>query len=94
MSVELILHVIAMTLKNHNYIITLRKIQKGIFLIIPYLSFFHGQQSFFGIALKNSRCRKLPDLLHEFTCLMPVKDVCCGKYYSKFIKDFQTETRK
>lgn len=52
-------------------------IQKRILRFIPYVSLFHGQLSFYNIAIQNARCRRLPDKLHEITCL--VADPCCGK---------------
>ncbi|XP_014231053.1 ATP-binding cassette sub-family A member 3-like isoform X1 [Trichogramma pretiosum] len=75
-SLELIMHVIALTLSRVKTVKILRAIQKGVFLLVPYLSFFHGQVSFFTTATKNARCRRLPNMLHAVACL--TKDVCCG----------------
>ncbi|XP_058807246.1 phospholipid-transporting ATPase ABCA1-like isoform X2 [Phymastichus coffea] len=75
-SVELIMHVISLSLNNIKTIKVFRTIQKGIFLFLPYLSFFHSEISFFTTATQNARCRRLPNLLHEVACL--TKDVCCG----------------
>lgn len=54
-------------------------LQKGIFRLIPYVSLFHGQLSFFNIAVQNARCRRLPNRLHEVVCLARNSDPCCGK---------------
>lgn len=74
-SLELIMHVIALTLSHLKTVRVLRTIQKKIFLLIPYLSFFHGEVSFFTTATQNARCRRLPNVLHDVACLM--KDTCC-----------------
>ncbi|XP_014205590.1 ATP-binding cassette sub-family A member 1-like [Copidosoma floridanum] len=100
-SLELIMHVIALTLKHRRIVKILRAIQKGLFLFIPYLSFFHSKVSFFSIATQNARCRRLPNLLHDVACL--TKDVCCGlncyngkckkslSYFNKFQEDMSLE---
>ena len=75
------MHVIALTLSDLKSVKILRGIQKGFFLFIPYLSFFHGKVSFFTTATQNARCRRLPNLLHSVSCL--TKDVCCGKIDEK-----------
>ncbi|XP_008203603.1 phospholipid-transporting ATPase ABCA1 isoform X2 [Nasonia vitripennis] len=100
-SLELIMHVIAISLHTHWIVQKFRSIQKGIFLLIPYLSFFHGEVSFFSIASKNARCRRLPNVLHEVACL--ANDTCCGldcfdgkckkslKYFNNFNEDMSLE---
>ncbi|XP_053973007.1 retinal-specific phospholipid-transporting ATPase ABCA4-like isoform X1 [Hylaeus volcanicus] len=52
-------------------------IQKRLFRLIPHVSLFHGQLSFFDVAIQNARCRRLPDRLLDVVCI-GVKDVCCG----------------
>lgn len=52
--------------------------QKVIFRLIPYISLFHGELSFFNIAVQNARCRRLPNILQDIVCLVR-GDFCCGK---------------
>nr|XP_034183985.1 retinal-specific phospholipid-transporting ATPase ABCA4-like [Osmia lignaria] len=54
----------------------LHAIQKRIFRLIPHVSLFHGQLSFFNVAVQNARCRRLPKRLQDVVCL-GFKDVCC-----------------
>ncbi|XP_011496889.1 PREDICTED: ATP-binding cassette sub-family A member 1-like [Ceratosolen solmsi marchali] len=100
-SLELIMHVIALSLSHLKTARVLRSIQKKLFLLIPYLSFFHGELSFFTTATQNARCRRLPNVLHDVACLM--KDTCCdlecfdGKckkslsYFNNFKDDMSLE---
>ena len=44
------------------------------------MSLFHGQLSFFNIAIQNARCRQLPNRLQDVVCLA-VSDICCGTNY-------------
>ncbi|KAK9310741.1 hypothetical protein QLX08_000052 [Tetragonisca angustula] len=60
-----------------NYLKILHSIQKGTFRLIPHVSLFHGQLSFFNVALQNARCRRLPNRLQEVVCL-GTEDICCG----------------
>lgn len=60
-----------------NRLKILHSIQKGTFRLIPHVSLFHGQLSFFDIALQNARCRRLPNRLQEVVCL-GTEDICCG----------------
>ncbi|XP_076238688.1 ATP-binding cassette sub-family A member 17 isoform X2 [Calliopsis andreniformis] len=55
----------------------LHVIQKRLFQLIPHVSLFHGQLSFFNVALQNARCRRLPNRLQEVVCLGS-RDICCG----------------
>ncbi|XP_058807217.1 retinal-specific phospholipid-transporting ATPase ABCA4-like [Phymastichus coffea] len=60
--------------EDNHFFNTFRQIQKGFFLIIPYVSFFHGLHSFFNDVQINSDCRKLTNLASERVCeLTP----CC-----------------
>ncbi|XP_076173170.1 ATP-binding cassette sub-family A member 17 isoform X2 [Ptiloglossa arizonensis] len=52
-------------------------IQKRLFRLIPHVSLFHGQLSFFNVAVQNARCRRLPNRLMDVVCL-GLRDVCCG----------------
>ncbi|XP_011699647.1 PREDICTED: uncharacterized protein LOC105456952 [Wasmannia auropunctata] len=54
-------------------------LQKRIFPLMPYVSLFHGQLSFFDVSLQNARCRRLPNNLQDIICLSEQKDLCCGK---------------
>lgn len=58
----------------------LYSIQKNLFRLIPHVSLFHGQLSFFNIAIQNARCRRLPNRLQDVVCLA-LSDVCCGTNY-------------
>lgn len=62
---------------NFDYLDVLHIIQKRILRLIPYVSLFHGQISFFNIAVQNARCRRLPNRLRNVTCLL--RDPCCGR---------------
>ncbi|XP_076395704.1 phospholipid-transporting ATPase ABCA3 isoform X2 [Megachile rotundata] len=59
-----------------EYLKVLHAIQKRIFRLIPHVSLFHGQYSFFEIAVQNARCRRLPNRLQSVVCLAPM-DICC-----------------
>ncbi|XP_076644769.1 phospholipid-transporting ATPase ABCA3 [Halictus rubicundus] len=54
----------------------LHMIQKRLFRLLPHVSLFHGQLSFFNVATQNARCRRLPNRLLEVVCL-GITDVCC-----------------
>ncbi|XP_018306221.1 ATP-binding cassette sub-family A member 1 [Mycetomoellerius zeteki] len=72
----IIQYVLHQVLSNFDWLSVLHILQKRIFRLIPYVSLFHGQLSFFNIAVQNARCRRLPDILHSVACL--AKDPCCG----------------
>jgi len=63
---------------SFDWLDPLHVLQKGIFRLIPYVSLFHGQLSFFNIAVQNARCRRLPNRLHDVVCFAN-RDPCCGK---------------
>ncbi|XP_076762980.1 ATP-binding cassette sub-family A member 17 [Xylocopa sonorina] len=54
----------------------LYSIQKRLAHFIPHVSLFHGQLSFFKVALQNAKCRQLPNQLLDIVCLSYNK-VCC-----------------
>ncbi|XP_029158875.1 LOW QUALITY PROTEIN: retinal-specific ATP-binding cassette transporter-like [Nylanderia fulva] len=62
---------------SFDWLNPLHIMQKAIFRLIPYISLFHGEFSFFIIAVQNARCRRLPNSLQDIVCLIP-GDVCCG----------------
>lgn len=62
---------------NFDNLKILYSIQKNLFRLIPHVSLFHGQLSFFNIAIQNARCRQLPNRLQDVVCLA-VSDICCG----------------
>ncbi|KYN32310.1 ATP-binding cassette sub-family A member 3 [Trachymyrmex septentrionalis] len=72
----IIQYVLHQVLGNFDWLSPLHILQKRIFRLIPYVSLFHGQLSFFNIAVQNARCRRLPDILYDIVCL--AKDPCCG----------------
>ncbi|XP_076288268.1 phospholipid-transporting ATPase ABCA3 isoform X2 [Lasioglossum baleicum] len=61
---------------NFNSLRVLHMIQKRLFRLLPHVSLFHGQLSFFTVALQNARCRRLPNRLLDVVCL-GLKDPCC-----------------
>ncbi|XP_012054736.1 PREDICTED: ATP-binding cassette sub-family A member 1 [Atta cephalotes] len=75
-SLVIIQYVLHQVLGNFDWLNPLHILQKRIFRLIPYVSLFHGQLSFFNIAVQNARCRRLPNILHGVVCL--AKDPCCG----------------
>ncbi|XP_050474315.1 phospholipid-transporting ATPase ABCA1-like [Bombus huntii] len=64
-------------LGNFPWLKILYSIQKEIFYLIPHISLFNGQLSFFIAALQNARCRRLPNRLQEVVC-MGIPDICCA----------------
>lgn len=61
--------------KNNQMFNIFRNIQKGLFLLVPYVSFFHGQVSFFNNAKINSDCRKMTNRR------VPLSTRCCSENF-------------
>jgi ATP-binding cassette subfamily A (ABC1) protein 3 len=76
-------------LDDYEAVQILRPIQKRTFLLIPYLSFFHSQISFYTTAQKNARCKKMPNEFYNTMCnpLHPNLDICCGTIAFLYITD-------
>lgn len=74
----LVQYLLHQVIHSFDWLNPLHVLQKGIFRLIPYVSLFHGQLSFFNIAVQNARCRRLPNRLHEVVCFAR-QDPCCGK---------------
>lgn len=55
-----------------------RVIEKKFFMLIPSVSFFYGQHSFFETAKKNADCRKIPKYYSDIVCRSSNKHDCCG----------------
>nr|XP_033321242.1 retinal-specific phospholipid-transporting ATPase ABCA4-like isoform X1 [Megalopta genalis] len=55
----------------------LHMIQKRLFRLVPHVSLFHGQLSFYNVAVQNARCRRLPNRLLTVVCPR-LEDICCG----------------
>lgn len=54
--------------------------QAGLLPLLPYVSFFHTQLSFFITAHINAKCRRLPNEFYDLQCKQyHVRDVCCGE---------------
>ncbi|XP_033219462.1 retinal-specific phospholipid-transporting ATPase ABCA4-like isoform X2 [Belonocnema kinseyi] len=51
-------------------------IEKRIFMLLPSVSFFYGQVSFFVTANKNAHCRKMPEYLLKLAC--EEMNPCCS----------------
>ncbi|KAJ8686329.1 hypothetical protein QAD02_022123 [Eretmocerus hayati] len=79
-SVEVIMFAVKYLLDTYEFVIYLRKIQKGIFLLIPYVSFFHSQVSFYNTTMTNARCKRLPNEFYDFKCQskFSVNETCCS----------------
>ena len=71
---QFLLHEVIHSFENLK---VLHAFQKRLFRLIPHVSLFHGQLSFFEVALQNSRCRRLPNRLQDVVCL-GFRDICCG----------------
>ncbi|XP_076222279.1 ATP-binding cassette sub-family A member 17 isoform X2 [Nomia melanderi] len=71
---QYVLHEVIHSLDNLK---VLHMMQKRLFRLIPHVSLFHGQLSFFNVAIQNARCRRLPNRLLDVVCL-GLKDICCG----------------
>lgn len=56
---------------------TLYSIQKIVFRLIPHITFFHAQVEFYDTALKNARCRRIPNKLQHILPL--ILDPCASK---------------
>ncbi|XP_011644080.1 retinal-specific ATP-binding cassette transporter-like [Pogonomyrmex barbatus] len=88
---------------NFDWLNPLHILQKRLFRLIPYVSLFHGQFSFFKIAVQNARCRRLPNKLQEVVCFAKIKDPCCDMecidgdcknplpYFNDFTEDMNFE---
>ncbi|TGZ53371.1 phospholipid-transporting ATPase ABCA3 [Temnothorax longispinosus] len=72
--IQYILHGV---IHSFDWLNWLHILQKRLFRLIPYVSLFHGQVSFFTIAVQNARCRRLPNRLRDVVCLA-YRDPCCG----------------
>lgn len=75
-AMELILHILMLNISDMKFMELLRATQKKIFLMIPYISFFHGQISFFETAGQNAQCRRSPQQFLDIACMVHSK--CCG----------------
>ncbi|XP_011706236.1 PREDICTED: uncharacterized protein LOC105461440 [Wasmannia auropunctata] len=62
---------------SYDWLHPLFILQNRIFPLIPYVSLFHGQLSFFEISLENARCRRLPNNYQDLICLLEQYDICC-----------------
>ena len=80
---EMILHILMINIKDLKVVEIIRGIQKKVFMLIPYISFFHGQLSFFDTAGKNAQCRRMPKHFLEVACM--TGNPCCGKKINIFI---------
>ncbi|CAK9811271.1 Phospholipid-transporting ATPase ABCA3 [Anthophora quadrimaculata] len=87
-----------MVIHSFDSLKVLHSIQKRLFRLMPHVSLFHGQLSFYNIALQNARCRRLPKRLQDIVCL-GLMDTCCKlecadgvcknqlSYFSNYDKD-------
>ncbi|XP_051164051.1 phospholipid-transporting ATPase ABCA3-like [Leptopilina boulardi] len=55
-----------------------RVTEKKFFMLIPSVSFFYGQHSFFETAKKNADCRKIPKYYLDIVCRSSKKHDCCA----------------
>ena len=62
---------------NENLVHILQLIEMRVFMLLPSISFFNGQISFFAIANKNAHCRKMPQYLLDLAC--ETRNPCCSK---------------
>ncbi|XP_058807192.1 ATP-binding cassette sub-family A member 7-like isoform X2 [Phymastichus coffea] len=76
-TVEIIMHTVRSELGQHAVVRGIRTIQKGIFLLVPYVSFFHGQVSYHLTAQNNARCVKMPNEFYDIKCSPFPADLCC-----------------
>ncbi|KAM0731026.1 Phospholipid-transporting ATPase ABCA3 [Formica fusca] len=98
LGLAVIQYLLHQVIHNFDWLNPLHIIQKSIFHLIPYISLFHGQLSFFNIAVQNARCRRLPNRLQDIVCLIP-GDFCCGldcadgvcKKQLPYFKDFKDD---
>ncbi|XP_043500226.1 ATP-binding cassette sub-family A member 7-like [Polistes fuscatus] len=94
-------YLVYIILQDHQ---TLQKILQRLFFLIPYVSFFHGEFSFFTVAVQNANCRRFPSKIlqqvcsNEYTfnkcCDMDCVDGVCNKpmpYIGNFENAFQLE---
>ncbi|XP_008203624.1 retinal-specific phospholipid-transporting ATPase ABCA4-like [Nasonia vitripennis] len=100
---ETIMYTVNITLGYYKAVEIIRPIQKGIFLLVPYVSFFHSQISFYTTALTNARCKRMPNEFYDVACKSRVGDICCTldcyeqncvksvKYFSNFENDVTLE---
>ncbi|XP_011693141.1 PREDICTED: uncharacterized protein LOC105453123, partial [Wasmannia auropunctata] len=64
-------------LYSYYWLYPLSILQNRIFPLIPYVSLFHGQLSFFKISLRNARCRRLLNNHLDIICFPKPKHTCC-----------------
>ncbi|XP_033219403.1 phospholipid-transporting ATPase ABCA1-like isoform X2 [Belonocnema kinseyi] len=56
----------------------LRVVEKRVFMLMPFVSFFYGQVSFFTTAEKNAKCRRMPTYFLELDCKN--LKACCASH--------------
>ncbi|KAF7399046.1 hypothetical protein HZH66_006943 [Vespula vulgaris] len=98
--IQYLLHVVIQSFQNLK---VLHSFQKQLFRFIPYVSFFHGQLSFFTVAVTNAKCRRFPSKILNALCDMGYMDPCCSmdcvngvcskpmSYFENFKKDINLE---
>ncbi|XP_035743056.1 phospholipid-transporting ATPase ABCA1-like [Vespa mandarinia] len=63
--IQYLLHKVIQSFENLK---VLHSFQKRLFRFIPYVSFFHGQLSFFTVAVTNAKCRRFPSKILQTLC--------------------------
>ncbi|XP_058807248.1 phospholipid-transporting ATPase ABCA1-like isoform X2 [Phymastichus coffea] len=101
-TVELVMYAMKASLSRYKSVEIIRYVQKGVFLCVPYVSFFHTQMSFYLTAMVNARCAKMPNEFYDSQCEQSY-DVCCNmvcyngtcgnykSYFTNFEEDITLE---
>ncbi|XP_067203645.1 ATP-binding cassette sub-family A member 17-like isoform X1 [Linepithema humile] len=100
----IIQYLLHQVIHNFDWLNWLHIMQKRIVRLIPYISLFHDELSFFETAVQNTRCRRLPNRLHDIVCLSRSRDnsadPCCGldcadgvcRNQLNYFKNFEDDT--
>ena len=81
MAIEIIMTLVTAALMGLSDTMNMiRPIQKVIFLLTPYISFFHGEFSFLKVAKQNANCQRLSAIVDEKDVKMYSR-TCFGNEY-------------
>ncbi|KAJ8686326.1 hypothetical protein QAD02_022120 [Eretmocerus hayati] len=77
---------------SYNTLKTIKKVKDHLFLLVPHSSFYKSQGAFYNVAMRNSRCIRLPrDVCSSYTrdecCKLNCSDGKCDKYFGFFDGD-------
>ncbi|XP_058807201.1 ATP-binding cassette sub-family A member 17-like [Phymastichus coffea] len=99
--IEIVMSVVEEYFEEYRHTSTVRTLQKGIFLLTPYISFLHGQISFYNSLRINQECKRLYQHNKYQLCLSaPCCDLRCNNntcenailYFREFSEEISLST--